>query len=169
VSFSLVVARGTRVRRIHAESVHPAIVHADAANVHDLGGCHCGRVGLVIGERRYCGLVGCAGNGGVGAVVARLLGGELAEALMVGPNEVGLEVGERMLCLWAFAPRFDATTEDTSVFEDLEEQANRSAVTDWLTRIRGKAAGFLEACPDIFNGVIRIPLGSKAFVVLFDL
>ena len=64
-------------------------------------------------------------------------------------------------------PAFGSRNEDASLLKDFQCKAQSCRIADGLIAGKGKALDFLNAEPQVFNGVFRCPIGSKVIAIGF--
>ena len=104
---------------------------------------------------------GRCGDGGVGAVVAGSEGGEFAETFTVGLCEMHREPGKSPIILVQVAPLFDSSGEDASALENEQRQSNDGGIGDRLVAGGHETLDFLDLGPEVFDPLVRIPLGRE--------
>ena len=103
---------------------------------------------------------GRCGDGGVGAVVAGCSeGGELAEPFTVGLGEMRREPGKSPFVLVQVAPLLDGSCKYARVLENEQRQTNDGGIGDRLVAGGCKTLDFLDLGPEVFDRLVRVPLG----------
>ena len=104
---------------------------------------------------------GRCGDGGVGAVVAGSEGGEFAETFTVGFGEMRRETGKSPVVLVQVAPLLDGSCKDVSALGNEQRQANDGGIRDRLVACGRETLDFLDLGPEVFDRLVRVPLGER--------
>lgn len=139
--FGLVGASHTCVIAVESQSVGPAVVHAGAS---------------VVGS--FLGVLGFGGRGGfVSGLVVQSVRSGLADARLVGIDEVGLEIGPSLVGGIFVAPFVAGRFKDSGFVEGLEEGAHQGGVQDRIIAADSDLLAF-DCHFDVgLDGCLRVP------------